>query len=216
MNESIQPIIDYCESCLDEHGDSYRGVGWTREYDPQMTYQLMLEGLRRKPGERLEILDFGCGLSHFYAHLQERQVTDMHYSGLDLSPKMLQISRQKYPDIAYYQLDVLAEPETLPEFDYIVMNGILTARFGISEEAMWDYSQRLLKVLYGKARKGLVFNCTSSHVDWPRDDLFHLALDPLAAFLKKELSRHYVIRNDYGLFQYMVYLYRQPVTEFSL
>jgi hypothetical protein len=56
--------------------------------------------------------------------------------------------------------------------------------------------------------KGLAFNVMSKHVDWERDDLFHLPLDVLADFLTKNLTRNYIIRNDYGRYAYTVYVYR--------
>ena len=59
------------------------------------------------------------------------------------------------------------------------------------------------------ARRGLAFNVISKHVDWERDDLFHLPCDALIAFLKAELSRHCVVRHDYGLFEYTTYVYRE-------
>lgn len=50
----------------------------------------------------------------------------------------------------------------------------------------------------------------SWHVDWQRDDLFHLPCDTLLAFLKAEVSRHVVLRADYGLWEYTTYVYREP------
>ena len=49
----------------------------------------------------------------------------------------------------------------------------------------------------------------SAQVEWKRDDLFHLPLDRLADFLSANLSRHFVIRNDYGLYEYTVYIYKK-------
>jgi hypothetical protein len=49
----------------------------------------------------------------------------------------------------------------------------------------------------------------SKHVDWERDDLFHLPYDPLAAFLKAEISRHFVFRADYGLYEFTTFVYRE-------
>ena len=56
--------------------------------------------------------------------------------------------------------------------------------------------------------KGVAFNVMSKHVDWERDDLFHLPFDEMAGFVTRNLTRNFVIRNDYGLFEYTVYLYR--------
>ena len=62
--------------------------------------------------------------------------------------------------------------------------------------------------MYPLARRGIAFNVMSKHVDWERDDLFHLPFDVLAAFLRAEISRHYQFRADYGLYEYTAYVYR--------
>ena len=45
-------------------------------------------------------------------------------------------------------------------------------------------------------------------VDWERDDLFHVSIDELGWFLKNNLSRNFVIRNDYKLYEYTTYVYK--------
>ena len=48
----------------------------------------------------------------------------------------------------------------------------------------------------------------SKNVDWERDDLFHLSHDLLSDFLCRKITRNYIIRNDYGLYEYTVYLFK--------
>jgi hypothetical protein len=45
-------------------------------------------------------------------------------------------------------------------------------------------------------------------VDWERDVLFHLPFDAAAAFVSSALSRRFVFRSDYGLYEYTTYVYR--------
>jgi hypothetical protein len=91
------------------------------------------------------------------------------------------------------------------------MNGILTVKDNLTHEAMWDFAQNLIKAAWQGANHGIAFNFMSKQVDWERDDLFHVSLDTIADFLVKNLSRHFVIRNDYGLYEYTVYVYKQPI-----
>ncbi|RBB95712.1 SAM-dependent methyltransferase, partial [Pseudomonas sp. MWU12-2115] len=49
----------------------------------------------------------------------------------------------------------------------------------------------------------------SKEVDWERDDLFHVPVTQLTHFLSRELSRHYVVRHDYGLYEYTTFVYRE-------
>jgi hypothetical protein len=103
---------------------------------------------------------------------------------------------------------VLREPEALAEFDYIVMNGVLTEKLTLSHDEMLAYTEELLSTVFSWARRGLAFNVMSKRVDWEREDLFHLSFDTLSEILVRRLSRHFVIRHDYRLYEYTVYVYR--------
>jgi hypothetical protein len=75
---------------------------------------------------------------------------------------------------------------------------------------MMAYLQATLRKLWSATRRGMAFNLMSAHVEWQRDILFHAPFDRLAAFLTSEISRHLAIRMDYGLYEYTVFVYRQP------
>ena len=88
------------------------------------------------------------------------------------------------------------------------MNGVFTEKRELSFEEMWLYFTELISLIYNKCNKGIAFNVMSKSVDWERDDLFHLSLDKLSGFLCKKITRNYIIRNDYGLYEYTVYLFK--------
>ena len=202
-------IIAFSEERLSEYGDTPLGVGWPRN-DADVRYQVMLD-LFRPSVARQSLLDFGCGASHLYEYILRRGIDGIDYSGLDLSSRFLALSRQKFPDVPYYQIDVLDDPmDALPVFDYVVLNGIFNYRGNLPHEEMFDYLRRLIRRVSPHARIGLAFNVMSTQVDWYRDDLFHLPLDPLVRFLATEVSRHVVVRHDYGLYEYTVYVYMTP------
>jgi SAM-dependent methyltransferase len=204
-------IVAACEEDLDRHGDSHLGVGWTKSKElADLRYRVMLDVIRAPREEKVTLLDFGCGASHLLEYMVEHGITGVQYSGLDLSPKFLALSRSKHPAVTYYELDVLEDPDRLPDFDYIVLNGIFNYKGELSHEEMLDYCQELLRTVFPKARKAIAFNVMSTQVDWERDDLFHLPFDELASFLSSELSRYFVIRHDYGLYEYTTYVYREP------
>jgi SAM-dependent methyltransferase len=205
-----QRIIEHYETCLARHGDSNLGVDWPNKQDAEKRYCVMLEVVRENSAG-LTLLDFGCGASHLYGYLQRSRFVGLEYHGLDASPAFCELSRKKYPENDYMCLDVLAEPERLGEYDYVVMNGVFTEKCDLTFEEMYEYFTQMLRVIFPKARRGLAFNVMSKAVDWEREDLFHLPTDTLIAFLVKELSRHFVIRNDYGLYEYTVYVYKEPI-----
>ncbi len=201
-------IVAHYEACLAQHGDTHLGVDWPKPEHVDIRHQVMLDVIR---GDRpdVSLLDFGCGASHLYEYIQHKGLTHIAYAGLDISKEFIALSRQKFPMLPYYCMDVLTEGDALPEFDYIVMNGVFTEKRSLSYAEMLEYFFVMLRKVYFKARLGLAFNVMSSHVDWERDDLFHLPLDTLAGFVTKALGRDFVIRNDYGLYEYTAYLYRR-------
>lgn len=205
-DKSYIKIVEHYESCLEKHGDTHLGVDWPKEEDVNTRYGVMLDVVKVS-GDGETLLDFGCGTAGLYEFLKEYK-PGLVYSGLDLSEKFIAVCIEKYPDIDFYAADILEENRGLPDFDYVVMNGVFTEKRELSYEEMLGYFKEMLREVFKMTRKGLAFNVMSKHVDWERNDLFHLPFDELASFLTKEISRNFVIRNDYGLYEYTVYIYK--------
>ena len=88
------------------------------------------------------------------------------------------------------------------------MNGVFTEKANLSYEKMYDYFKNMIKIIFQKVNTGMAFNVMSKQVDWERENLFHLPYDDLASFLTKHISRNYIIRNDYGLYEYTTYVFK--------
>jgi SAM-dependent methyltransferase len=207
-------ISEACEEDLLKYGDSFRGAGYTKSAaEAEQRYALML-GVVQEVDEPLTLLDFGCGLGHLLDHLERApRYRHVQYTGLDLSSKYLEAAKARRPDGAFLQLDVLESDTSLPDFDYIIMNGVFNFRGRVPEHSMFQYWQRLSSVVFKHCRRGMAFNVMSRLVDWQRDDLFHLSFDAMAQHVGQALSRHFVVRHDYGAYEYTTYVYRSPSAE---
>ncbi len=210
FDRAIGLIVAHYENCLAHHGDTHRGVDWPHAEDAQKRYAVMLEVIRPESPRPIRFLDFGCGAGHLLEYIQANHVDGLQYHGLDVSEQFLSLCRSKFPGVPFTHANVLADACELPRFDYAVMNGVFTEKREIGHDAMWDYVKAVLRRVWTCTSQGLAFNVMSTHVDWERDDLFHLPCDELLGFLKAELSRHCVVRHDYGLFEYTAYVYREP------
>lgn len=206
-------IVAHYEACLERFGDCPRGVDWPNADDARTRYEVML-GVVRSGEEQPSLLDFGCGASHLREYLAETgRDGSVRYAGLDLSPRFVELSRQKFPEGEYYCLDLLRDAEKLPQFDYIVANGVFTERCSVPKPEMERYFRKMVAALFSKCRNGLAFNVMSTLVDWEREDLFHVSLDWMSAVLREHASRDFVVRQDYGLYEYTVYVYRREPRE---
>jgi SAM-dependent methyltransferase len=211
--EAVEPryrgIVDHYEKCLARFGDTAQGVDWPSEVDAATRYRVMLDLIGPTPRERTELLDFGCGAAHLLEFMRnDPRYAAVEYSGADLSHDFVALSKRKFPTTTFYEVDVLREPDRLPQFDYVVLNGVLTERLDLSQEEMLTYAGDLLAQVFTKARRGIAFNVMSKQVDWERADLFHLSFDELANLLNRRLTRNFTFRHDYHLYEYTTYVYR--------
>lgn len=204
-------IVGHYEACLGRHGDTHQGVDWPDAADAATRYEVMLGILPANRSRPVRLLDFGCGAAHLLDHMLATGVDGVEYTGLDLSPRYLELCRDKHPSATFLELDVLAEPGRLPEFDYAVLNGVFTEKRELTHDQMFAHLRAVVREVFAATRHGLALNVMSSHVDWERDDLFHLPIDDLVAFLTADVSRHVVVRSDYGLYEYTTYVHREPM-----
>lgn len=203
-------IVEHYENCLKKFGDNHLGVDWPKPEDALSRYKIMLE-IIPKHGE-YSLLDFGCGTAHLYDFVVRNGYKNIRYTGLDISNEFVKVCKQKYPSITFECSDILESPGQIETFDYIILNGIFTEKCELSFDEMFEYFKNLIKAIFLKANYGIAFNVMTKHVDWERKDLFHLPFDLMVSFLKREVSSNFIIRNDYGLFEYTVYLFKEPNT----
>jgi SAM-dependent methyltransferase len=202
---SYLKLAEHYDKCFQKYGDSNLGVDWPNYEDTLTRHQVMFDLIKDKNST---LLDFGCGLGHFFKWMSETQNYMPTYSGLDINKSFYHTCRDKYPFLNFYHTDILID-DNIPNFDYIVCNGTFTEKRELSQEEMMSFFQSVLIKLWDKCDKGIAFNVMSKFVDWERQDLFHVSLDELCWFLKRNLSKEFVIRNDYGLYEYTIYVYKK-------
>lgn len=199
-------IAEHYNECFQRHGDNHLGVDWPNEQDAKTRYQVMSEVMREK--DSISLLDFGCGTAAFYQYLIDtNQSKGIEYSGLDINKSFCDVGKEKFPSSEFYNKDIFNDFE-ISSFDYIVCNGTFTEKLDLSQEEMMSFFTSAVIKLWEKCNRGIAFNLMSKHVDWEREDLFHVSLDDLGWFLKENLSRNFIIRNDYRLYEYTVYVYK--------
>jgi len=203
-------IVRHYESCLETHGLSPKGVDWPDEADLAARFEVMLSCLQGTGG-RVSLLDLGCGPGFLLDYLSATgRLAAIDYHGIDLSERMVDAARRRWPAHSFECRDLLTNPLPPGSVDLVVMNGVLTERCALPREEMIALARALIKAAFAAARTGVAFNVMSRHVDWERDDLFHWGFDEIAAFLRSEVSRHYRFHADYGLYEFTTLVRREP------
>jgi len=203
------PLVSHYERCFVRHGRTAQGVDWPNQRDLETRFDVMLE-VAAGASRPVDLLDLGCGPGLLVDHLHRRErLDDFRYRGIDLSVPMIESARAAWPDLPFEIRDILADPLPPDSVDVVILNGVLTERRELPREAMARFAESLLAAAFRLARRGIAFNVMSRHVDWERDDLFHWGFDEVAAFARARLSRHLVIRADYGLHEFTTYVFRE-------
>lgn len=213
QNKYLQ-IIDHYTECFKKFGETSKGVDWPNMKDLEKRFGVMLDITKHQTpnNKKIKILDLGCGFGLFLDFINQKNLPNegLDYSGIDLSEPMIKSAQKKWPKENFFIHDIIKNPLSENSYDYIIMNGLLTEKLGLSFEEMFEHAKTLVKSAFNSCKIGLAFNVMSNHVDWKREDLFHLSFDDLGNFLTKECGRNFIIRSDYGLYEYTVYLFKSP------
>jgi SAM-dependent methyltransferase len=213
MSTDWLPLQRHYERCLEREGPTPAGVDWPNGRDLEERFQVQLQVLGAVPsgGARPSLLDLGCGPGLLLDYLSAAGRADtLAYRGIDISAAMIAAARARWPGEEFEARDILEEPLPPECVDVAILNGVLTERQGISRARMVELAEALLSAAFRAARYGIAFNAMSRHVDWEREDLFHWGFDEVAGFLTRRLTRHVVIRADYGLYEFTAFAYRAP------
>jgi SAM-dependent methyltransferase len=213
MSSDWLPLQRHYERCLAKSGATPLGVDWPNGRDLEERFAVQLDVLAAVPaGPALpRLLDLGCGPGLLLNYLTAAgRANTVEYLGIDISPAMIALARERWPNEVLEARDILTDPLPPQSVDVVIMNGVLTERQGIPRERMVAMAEALVSAAYRAARYGVAFNAMSRHVDWERDDLFHWGFDEVAAFLKRDLTPNVAFRADYGLYEFTAFAWRYP------
>ena len=102
------------------------------------------------------VLEVGAGAGDFYARLKRRLPAARAYTGVDLSPRMIQVARRRFAGTDFRRADVLAWP-AVPVADAVVAIGVF-ALLVDDAPAHWRLMRRLVRKMLALSRIGIVFD----------------------------------------------------------
>jgi len=183
------------------YGVGFRALGWGSREGQELRFKVLCE-LGIRPGE--SVLDVGCGQGDLLAWVRSRML-DVRYTGLDVTACLLDTARQRFPDAFFLEGDLFEK--ILEPHDCVVASGI----FAHAATDGYRYAERGIARLYGLAKRGMA--CNFLHVRAPEKDKGEFYADP-CQILKfcRSLTPWIVLREDYHLRDFTVYLYRERQT----
>jgi SAM-dependent methyltransferase len=198
-------VVAHYEERLASHGPTAQGMDWKDEASQRLRFAVLCE-VTALAGKT--VCDVGCGVGHLYDHLQAAG-TVTSYRGIDLSSQMIDAARRRLPAVPFECRDVLRDDAT-GMADVVLSSGVFHVKLEHDDAAWWDFVTAMLRRLWGMSREALAFNLMSDEVDFRSPVLFYAKAADVLAFCRRELSRWMVLRHDYPLHEYTVYVYRHP------
>lgn len=206
-NNNYLSIAKHYEDCFKKHGATPEGVDWPNLEGALKRHQVMLAPANKE--KAFSVIDFGCGYGHLLETLKARFAEhNWIYKGIDISEEFINYCQEQHSEHEFFCANILTTPLQI-KADFVIANGVFTEKRELDWDSMWLFLTSSLNHLWQMTDKTLSFNLMSKNVDWERDDLFHVGLDVISEFICKNLSRNFVIDNNYGLYEYTVHVYRE-------
>jgi SAM-dependent methyltransferase len=192
------------------HGATSEGVDWGADESRMLLrFEKMLAVTGSPPAGKPRILDVGCGYGGLLGYAARRK-TEVDYTGIDVAENMITWAAANSGSGAFLCGDIL-EYEFDRTFDYVVCSGILTQKLDATITDMDRFAARLIRRMFELCERGIAFNVMTTKVNYFSSNLYYRNPVELFAWCVTEISPYIKIDHAYPLYEYTVYLYREPV-----
>lgn len=209
MDKSAQ--IAYYEKLLAQYGENYRALDWNSVESQRLRYKIFKEiFIYGKKASGISVLDVGCGFGDFYGFLKAEGLLHRNrisYHGYDISSKLLEVARKKYPEAKFELRDIL-EDRYVPKFDYIFCSGVFNIRT-VDSQGHLEFVKEMIYRMYDLATYGVAVNFLSEGM-LPSsisnaDRYFYFNPEQIINFCRYICSR-FILRHDYHPGDFTIYL----------
>jgi SAM-dependent methyltransferase len=193
------------------HGPTSEGVDWGSDKSKMLLrYDKMLSVMERSLPGKPSLLDVGCGYGGLLSYGLDRGLA-LDYVGIDVAENMINGASSKLGPEIFLCGDIL-KYDFNRQFDYVVCCGILTQKLDTPAIDMDLFAATLIRRMFALCKRGMAFNVMTTKVNYYSNNLYYRNPAELFSWCLSEITPHIKIDHSYPLYEYTVYLYRDPVT----
>jgi SAM-dependent methyltransferase len=151
------------------------------------------------------VLDIGCGFADYYQYLKDRGIK-AKYTGYDINEELIRICREKYPEASFEVKDVQND-RIDKKYDFVISSQTF------NNKLQYDDNEKVIRDVLKKAydictdRGGVAIDMITSYVDFKEEKLHYYKPEEIFSYCKA-LTKRVVLRHDYPLFEFVVYIYK--------
>jgi ubiquinone/menaquinone biosynthesis C-methylase UbiE len=191
-------ILDRYDRRIAQFGSSDSALAIGPKERQEIRYRVILD-VGIKKGSSL--IDVGCGFGGLYVYCLDQNL-DLDYVGLDLNESVVSIARKKIPTTKF----VIGEINQFNDksFDYVVSSSSFNLKLEKSDN--YEFIEKFLVDAFRVSKCGVAIDFLSSYAETKSSEIFYY--DPAIIFsIAKKLTKKVILRHDYELFEFAVYLY---------
>jgi len=199
--EQRKRIVDRHRDSLKRHGYHPNALYWSSREIQEIRFEV-LAGIGIKSGDA--VLDVGCGFGDFLRWF-ERVNGGLDYTGIDLSPDLLEEAERRHPDVRFLCGDLFDMDFADGAFDWVILSGALNEQL----QDQGDYARRMIARMVALCRKGVAFNLLNARHLNAHDLQSHMPEDVLAYC--RTLCPESSLYDDYLKNDFTIHMRRDPI-----
>lgn len=199
--EDDERSIRYYTALIERYGVDVRAVDWGSRESQVIRFSVLAQVGQLNGAS---VLDVGCGMGDLFGWLK-RVGMELKYTGIDITPKMIEIAQQRFPEAQFELKNPLdVEDSEAERYDFVLQSGILTHR----QDSPFLFLKVMVEKMFLLCSRAVAFNSLSS---WASDkERGEFYADPLetVAFCRT-LTPWVVLRHDYHPRDFTIYMYKR-------
>jgi len=209
-------MIKYYEDLYEKYGYDHRSLDWKDPVGQRLRYSVLFDVVRYcEKQANFSMLDAGSGLGHFYGYLKEHGALGKlkaDYTGYDISPRLVEAARGKYPEAKFEVKDILDGYFT-KKFDYVFSCGVFNVRLSSVYEHDAFVKEMIMR-MYECCNAAAAFNFLSESgakyaVNKDKESVYYYFKPEEIVEYVRQLSPRFILRQDYHPADFTVYLLKE-------
>lgn len=200
-------------SKFQQYNEDPRSLSWNDKKSQELRFKKIIHLLKyQNQKENFSLHEIGCGLGHFYEFLKTTNYS-VTYSGSDIIPSFLEACQKKYPGIKFYQQDISADYELIPDVikkcDYYCLSGTFHTKED-NQTSDWEkFVFKGLNNMFRMANKGICVNFLTSYSEFYDERLYYADPKVIFDWCDQNLSRFISIEHDIPLYEFTVCIFKE-------
>lgn len=199
-DEDDRRNVQLYTNLTDRFGPEVRALNWSGRKSQQKRFAVLTQVGHLHAAS---VLDVGCGMGDLLDWVQAAGMK-INYTGVDLTPRMIEIARAKFPRETFILGSLFnTEGQLEDSYDFVLASGI----FYFRQNAPWEFLTQTVALMFRLCKQAVAFNSLSAWA--PQKEAQEYYPDPLAtAAFCHTLTPRVVLRHDYHPGDFTIYMYK--------